>query len=407
MEQVTSKDGTIIAFDRMGEGPPVVLVSGGSVDRSSNAPLAALLAADLTVLNYDRRGRGPSGDTPPYAVQREVEDIDAVIAAAGGSAHLFGTSSGAALALEAAASGSAVTKLALWEPPYILDENARRPWRDQVEQYHTMLAEGRRGDAAQYFMEKVVGMPPEFVAGARSAPWWAATEALAHTLPYDATIMGDYSLPAERAARVTVPTLVIDGGGSFGFMGPAADALVEALPDGHRRTLEGQEHNVVSGRPGTGAAGVLRVRFRTTILQNDKTATGIQVPDEVVTALGAGKRPKVSVTIKGYTYRSSIATVDGRSMVGVSATVREGAAVAGGDTVDVDIELDTAPREVTVPPDFASALKREPDAKRFFEGLTFSKQRWHVESIEGAKTPETRQRRIDKSVDMLREGRAR
>ena len=113
-----------------------------------------------------------------------------------------------------------------------------------MEQYHTMLAEGRRGDAAQYFMEKVVGMPPEFVAGARSAPWWAATEALAHTLPYDATIMGDYSLPAERAARVTVPTLVIDGGGSFGFMGPAADALVEALPDGHRRTLDGQEHNV-------------------------------------------------------------------------------------------------------------------------------------------------------------------
>ncbi len=243
MEQVTSNDGTIIAFDRMGEGPPVVLVSGGSVDRSSNAPLATLLAAGLTVLNYDRRGRGPSGDTPPYAVQREVEDIDAVIAAAGGSAHLFGTSSGAALALEATASGSAVTKLALWEPPFILDENARPP-ADQVEQYHTMLAEGRRGDAAQYFMEKVVGMPPEFVAGARSAPWWAATEALAHTLPYDATIMGDYSLPAERAAKVTVPTLVIDGGRSFGFMGPAADALVQALPDGHRRTLEGQEHNV-------------------------------------------------------------------------------------------------------------------------------------------------------------------
>lgn len=149
------------------------------------------------------------------------------------------------------------------------------------------------------------------------------------------------------------------------------------------------------------------MRFRTTILQNDKTATGIHVPDEVVAALGAGKRPKVSVTINGYTYRSSIATVDGRCMVGVSATVRDGAGVAGGDTVDVDIELDTAPREVTVPPDLAAALKREPEAKRFFEGLSFSKQRWHVESIEGAKTPETRQRRIDKSVDMLREGRAR
>jgi pimeloyl-ACP methyl ester carboxylesterase len=243
METVTSKDGTSIAFDRMGEGAPVILVSGGSVDRSSNAPTAALLAADFTVLNYDRRGRGPSGDTPPYAVQREIEDIDAVIAAAGGSAALYGTSSGAALALEAAGSGSAVTKLALWEPPYILDENNRPP-ADQVEQYERMLAEGRRGDAAEYFMEKVVRMPAEFVAGARNAPWWAATEALAHTLPYDATIMGDYSLPTALAAKVTAPTLVIDGGGSFGFMAETADALAAALPNGERRTLAGQEHNV-------------------------------------------------------------------------------------------------------------------------------------------------------------------
>ena len=243
METVTSKDGTTIGFDRMGEGPSVILVSGGSVDRSSNAPLADLLAEDFTVLNYDRRGRGPSGDTPPYAVQREIEDIDAVIAAVGGSAHLFGTSSGAALALESAASGSAVSKLALWEPPYILDEKARPP-ADQVEQYERMLAEGRRGDAAQYFMEKVVRMPAEFVAGARSAPWWPAQEALAHTLPYDATIMGDYSLPTERAALVTAPTLVIDGGGSFGFMAETADALVEVLPHGQRKTLAGQEHNV-------------------------------------------------------------------------------------------------------------------------------------------------------------------
>ena len=149
------------------------------------------------------------------------------------------------------------------------------------------------------------------------------------------------------------------------------------------------------------------MRFRTTILQNDKTATGIPVPEDVVASLGAGKRPKVSVTINGYTYRSSVATVDGRFMVGVSATVRDGAGVEGGDTVDVDIELDTAPREVTVPPDFAAALKREPEAKRFFDGLSYSKQQWHVLSIEGAKTPETRQRRIDKSVGMLREGRAR
>jgi hypothetical protein len=149
------------------------------------------------------------------------------------------------------------------------------------------------------------------------------------------------------------------------------------------------------------------VRFRTTILQNDKTATGIHVPDDVVASLGAGKRPKVRVTINGHTYRSSVASMGGRFMVGISATVREGAGVAGGDDVDVDIELDTAPREVTVPPDFAKALRRDADAKRFFDGLSYSKQQWHVQSIEGAKTDETRQRRIEKSVGMLREGRAR
>jgi len=244
MNQVASKDGTTIAFDRLGDGPAVILVSGGSVDRQSNAGVAANLASDFTVFNYDRRGRGPSGDTPPYAIEREVDDIEAVVGAAGGSAYLYGSSSGAALALIAAeALPGKITKLALWEPPYILDPNARPP-ADQVEQYNTMLAEGRRGDAAQYFMEKVVRMPAEFVAGARSQPWWAATEALAHTLPYDATIMGDYSLPTDLAKAVTIPTIVLDGGASFGFMGPTADALAKVLPKGQRRTLAGQEHNI-------------------------------------------------------------------------------------------------------------------------------------------------------------------
>jgi pimeloyl-ACP methyl ester carboxylesterase len=243
MDTVTSKDGTTIAFDRLGDGPPVILVCGGSVDRMSNAGVAAILASDFTVFNYDRRGRGDSGDTPPYAIEREVEDIDAVITAAGGSACLYGSSSGAGLALEAAASGLPVTKLALWEPPYIMDE-ARRPPADQVERYNEMIAEGRRGDAVEYFMSKVVGMPPEFVDQARSQPWWAATEALAHTLAYDATIMSDYSLPLERAASVKVPTIVIAGGASFPFMRETAQALAEALPDGQTRTLEGQDHNV-------------------------------------------------------------------------------------------------------------------------------------------------------------------
>ena len=244
MDSVTSKDGTTIAFDRLGSGPAVILVSGGSVDRGSNAGVADILSSDFTVFNYDRRGRGPSGDTPPYAVEREIEDIDAVVTAAGGSAYLYGSSSGAVLALYAAEKlPGRITKLVLWEPPFILDPSARPP-ADQVEQYNKMLAEGRRGDAAQYFMEKVVRMPAEFVASTRSQPWWAANEALAHTLPYDATIMGDYSLPEDRARAVTIPTLVLDGGASFGFMGPTADALAKVLPRGERRTLAGQEHNI-------------------------------------------------------------------------------------------------------------------------------------------------------------------
>ena len=149
------------------------------------------------------------------------------------------------------------------------------------------------------------------------------------------------------------------------------------------------------------------MRFRTTLLQNDKTATGIRVPDDVVESLGKGKRPPVRVTINGYTYRSTIAVMGGDYMVGVSADNRAGAGVRGGDEIDVDIELDTAPREVSVPPDFAAALDAEPDARRTFDGLSYSNKSWHVLQIEGAKTDETRQRRIGKSVEALREGRIR
>lgn len=149
------------------------------------------------------------------------------------------------------------------------------------------------------------------------------------------------------------------------------------------------------------------MRFRASIEQSGKTATGIRVPDEVVEGLGAGRRPAVKVTIKGYTYRSTVATMGGVFMVGVSAENRAGAGVAGGDVVDVDIELDIAPREVTVPPDFAKALKKDAKAREAFEGLSYSNKRWHVQSIEGAKTDETRQRRIAKSIGVLREGRPR
>ena len=149
------------------------------------------------------------------------------------------------------------------------------------------------------------------------------------------------------------------------------------------------------------------MRFRTTILQGGRTATGIQVPDEVVEALGSGKRPAVKVTINGYTYRSTVAVMGGVYMVGVNAENRAGAGVAGGDEVDVELELDTAPREVTVPADFAAALDAEPNARRTFDSLSYSNKSWHVLQVAGAKTDQTRQRRIAKSVDILKEGRAR
>jgi len=149
------------------------------------------------------------------------------------------------------------------------------------------------------------------------------------------------------------------------------------------------------------------MRFHTTILQGDKTATGIRIPDEIMTGLGAGRKPPVRVTINGHSYRSTVATVDGRPMVGISAENRAGAGVAGGDAVDVDIEFDSAPRQVTVPADFAKALDAEPAARRTFDGLSYSNQSWHTLQIDGAKSEETRQRRIARSVDALREGRIR
>ena len=149
------------------------------------------------------------------------------------------------------------------------------------------------------------------------------------------------------------------------------------------------------------------MRFRATVEQSGKTATGIEVPSTVVEGLGAGKRPAVRVTISGHTYRSTVASMDGRSMVGISAENRAAAGVAGGDVIDVDIELDTAPREVDVPPDLAAALKKDPKARKTFDALSYSNKNWHVQSIAGAKSEETRARRVAKSVAALREGRPR
>lgn len=245
MEHVASKDGVTIAYDRLGAGPPAILVCGGSVDRMSNAGLAQALAAHFTVYNYDRRGRGDSGDGPEYAVAREIEDIAAVAEAAGGTACLYGSSSGAALALEAArALPSAIAKLALWEPPYIVEGTRPFPPPNTAQVYRDLVAQGRRGDAAEYFMLKVVGLPPEFAAFARTQPWWAGQEAIAHTLAYDAEVMGDYTVPAERAAQVRVPALVLAGDASFPFIVVTAQRLAELIPNAQYQLLPDQQHNV-------------------------------------------------------------------------------------------------------------------------------------------------------------------
>jgi pimeloyl-ACP methyl ester carboxylesterase len=243
MEQVTSADGTSIAFDRLGSGPPVILVCGGSVDRTSLAGLADLLAADFTVLNFDRRGRGESGDTSPYDEDREIEDIDAVADAARGSTFLFGSSSGAALAMDAAARLDSITKVAMWEPPF-LPEGAPRPPADTEQTFHDLVAAGHREEAAEFFMRDVVRMPPQFVDGAKQSPFWAPTVALAHTLEYDARIMGDYSIPTDRAAAVKVPALVLAGGADFPWMPETAQTIADAMVDGRMQRLEGQGHNV-------------------------------------------------------------------------------------------------------------------------------------------------------------------
>jgi pimeloyl-ACP methyl ester carboxylesterase len=245
MSDVTSKDGTTIAYEQTGSGPAVVIVGGVLGDRSQQTPLAALLAPRFTVFNYDRRGHGASGNTPPYAVEREFEDLAAILAAAGGSAYVYGTSGPGVLALYAAAWGLApkIKKLAIWEPPFILEGSGRQPPREYKERLTSLMAEGRRGDMVELFFVEAVGMPAEFVAQMRQPPWWPAQEELAPTLIQNADIMGDFSLPAELVAGVTTPTLVIEGG-ETPWLSYAAQKVADALPRAERRTIPGQPHNV-------------------------------------------------------------------------------------------------------------------------------------------------------------------
>jgi pimeloyl-ACP methyl ester carboxylesterase len=249
VRKVASKDGTVIAFDRSGQGPALVLVGGALSDRSGGAPLAALLAPRFTVFSYDRRGRGESGDTAPYAVEREVEDIEALVDEAGGAAFVYGKSSGAVLALEATKTFPAKIKgLVLYEPPLIVDAGRPLPPKDYDKRVSELTAAGRRGDAVAYFLTEVVGLPADAVAGMRNAPIWPKLEALAHTLAYDAAVMGDTMagkpLPPKRWSSATVPTVVMAGGASPAWMQRSAQALSGVLPQAQHRTLEGQAHDV-------------------------------------------------------------------------------------------------------------------------------------------------------------------
>jgi len=247
MSTVTSQDGTTIAYTVSGQGPAVILVDGAMCYRDSGpaGPLAERLAAHYTVYIYDRRGRGESGDTQPYAVEREVEDLDALIHEAGGTAYLYGISSGAVLSLEAAARLDGIRKLAVYEPPFIVDDTHEPRPDDYLDRMDALIAEDRRGDAVKLFM-RTVGVPGFGIAMMRLMPVWKKLTGVAPTLPYDFRVLGDTGggrpLPTDRWASAKLPTLVMDGGKSPAYMRNGARQLSEVLPDARYRTLPGQTH---------------------------------------------------------------------------------------------------------------------------------------------------------------------
>jgi pimeloyl-ACP methyl ester carboxylesterase len=251
MKTVTSKDGTIIAYDQWGDGPAVILVDGALQYRAFDqgmVQLAELLSKHFTVIHYDRRGRGDSTDTQPYSLEREIEDIEALIDEVSGSAFLYGISSGAALAMEAAVQlDGKVKKLAMYEAPYNDDPAGQQSWREYTKQLSELLAAGRNGDAVGRFM-MLVGATADQVNEIRQTPMWPLWESVAPTLAYDhiAALGEAASVPVERAAKVPVPTLVMNGAESFPFMHDTAKTLAKAIPDAQHRTLKGQTHEVDS-----------------------------------------------------------------------------------------------------------------------------------------------------------------
>ena len=250
-EIATSADGTQIAFSRYGEGPTIALVDGATSYRAINpsaAQLADSIGSKFSIVAYDRRGRGESTDVQPYAVEREVEDLAAVIDATGGRAFVVGTSSGAVLALHAAAAGLPITKLALYEPPFIIDDTRPPLPIDYVPQLRARAASKDPGSAVEYFLTVGIGMPAEQVKGMRGQPFFAPLEGVAHTIAYDGQVMGDMmdGRPETllRWDSVEAPTLVLDGSDSEGWMHHGVDALAKILPNAERRTLFGQTHQL-------------------------------------------------------------------------------------------------------------------------------------------------------------------
>jgi pimeloyl-ACP methyl ester carboxylesterase len=249
MSHVSSKDGTTIAYERSGSGRALILVDGALCSRAfgPSPKLAPLLARHFTVYAYDRRGRGQSGDTQPYSPVREVEDIAALIEAAGGSACLLGLSSGGALALEAAASGLRVEKVVAYEPPYV-DDSGQRGGAAHEGRLTRLLAAGDRGGAVKYFMKDMVGAPAVMVVMMRLMPWiWRQLEAVAHTLPYDAAVMNAFRIPRARFASIGVPALVMNGTKTDPRLREAAQTIAAAIPAARHRELAGQTHNVKPG----------------------------------------------------------------------------------------------------------------------------------------------------------------
>jgi pimeloyl-ACP methyl ester carboxylesterase len=253
MGTVRSKDGTTIAFDAWGDGRPLIMIDGATAHRGvnpTNAEVGQLLSDEFRVYAYDRRGRGESTDTAPYAVEREIEDLAALIADAGAPATVFGWSSGAVLALDAAAAGLPISRLALFEPPFVVDAGRPPLPADYVQRLDASVAAGRPGDAVELFMTAAVGGSADDVAGFRQSPFWAALEEVAHTIAYDGRIMGGTMsggpLPRDRWAEVTVPVLVMHGTGTMPWLITAARALAELLPTATLRAVEGEQHSAAA-----------------------------------------------------------------------------------------------------------------------------------------------------------------